>query len=176
MKQKFVNYFMKIAEATAELSTAVRLKVGAVIVKDQQIIATGYNGTPSGWDNTCETTELLDIYTSSTLKPDEILAQYPYEGTFWVGANELKTRYRLKTKPEVLHAEMNCLMKIAQSTESSKNTTLFTTTAPCLDCAKAIFQSGVQEVFYKDLYRSEEGLYFLEKCGIKLTKFVREDK
>jgi dCMP deaminase len=162
---------MKIAEATAELSTAVRLKVGAVIVKDQQIIATGYNGTPSGWDNACETQELLDLYTSSTLKPEEILAQYPYEGTFWVGTNEIKTRYRLKTKDIVLHAEANSILKIAKSTESSEGSTMFCTHAPCLQCAKLIYQSGIKKLYYRDTYRETSGLEFLQKGGVEVEQY-----
>jgi len=54
MKTKFKNYFMKLAEITAGLSSATRLKVGTVVVRGNQILATGYNGTPSGWDNVCE--------------------------------------------------------------------------------------------------------------------------
>ena len=54
MKPKFIDYYMKIAEVTATLSYAKRLNVGAVIVKDNQILATGYNGMPSGWENVCE--------------------------------------------------------------------------------------------------------------------------
>ena len=54
MKPKFVDYYMKIAEVTSGLSYAKRLQVGAVIVKDNQILATGYNGMPSGWENVCE--------------------------------------------------------------------------------------------------------------------------
>jgi dCMP deaminase len=147
VKKKFIDYFMSIANLTSKLSYAKRLQVGAVIVKGNQIIGTGYNGMPTGWENNCE---------------DKI----------WDKTGD----YELKTRPEVLHAEMNCLMKVAQSTESSKDAILFTTTAPCLDCAKAIFQAGIKEVIYKDLYRSEDGLYFLEKCGIKLTKFEEVDK
>ena len=54
MKPKFIDYYMKIAQTTAELSYAKRLQVGAVIVRQNQILATGYNGMPSGWNNDCE--------------------------------------------------------------------------------------------------------------------------
>jgi len=57
MNNKFVNYFMSVAEETGKLSYAKRLKVGAVIVKDKNIISFGYNGTPAGMDNTCEDSE-----------------------------------------------------------------------------------------------------------------------
>ena len=74
------------------------------------------------------------------------------------------------TRPEVLHAEMNSISKIAQSTESSNESTLFCTLSPCLDCAKAIHQSGIKEVYYKDEYRNLAGIEFLNKCGVKTTK------
>lgn len=149
MKQKFIDYYMNIAELTSTLSYARRLKVGAVIVKNNQIIGTGYNGMPAGWDNNCE------ITISESLDPD----------------SRTITSSQLVTKQEVLHAEMNCLMKVAQSTESSKGSMLFTTTAPCIECAKAIYQAGVDTVIYKAVYRSNDGLDFLRKCNIKLTQY-----
>lgn len=135
MKPKFIDYYMKIAEVTSGLSYAKRLQVGAVIVKENQILATGYNGMPSGWENICETVE-----------PD--------------GST--------KTKPEVLHAETNAIAKVAQSTESSNGATLFCTHAPCIECAKLIYQSGINTVYYKDQYRSDAGLKFLELSGVNV--------
>ena len=143
MKPKFIDYYMKIAEITAGLSYAVRLKVGAVIVKENKILATGYNGMPSGWENICET-ETYD------------------EDGFHI---------TLKTKPEVLHAEMNSLMKVATSTESSLGATLFCTHSPCLDCAKAIYQAGIKEVFYKNDYRSNDGINFLKLCDVNVQQY-----
>lgn len=149
MKEKFIDYYMKMAELTSELSYAVRLKVGAVIVKNQQVIGTGYNGTPAGWDNACEN-EIVETYSG-------------FEGAIH--------RTVLKTKPEVLHSEMNALMKVARSTESSEGATLFCTHAPCIECAKAIYQAGIQEIYYGNDYRSEDGIYFLKKCGVKVEKY-----
>ena len=54
MKQKFIKYYMDVAELTSKLSSAIRLQVGAVIVRDRTILASGYNGMPTGWDNECE--------------------------------------------------------------------------------------------------------------------------
>jgi len=139
MKPKFIDYYMKIAEVTSNLSYAKRLQVGAVIVKDNQILATGYNGMPSGWENNCET---------------EVFQQ---DGTTG-----------LKTKPEVLHAETNAIAKVAQSTESSQGSTLFCTHAPCIECAKLIYQSGIKTVYYRDQYRSDAGLKFLELSGVNV--------
>jgi dCMP deaminase len=140
MKPKFIDYYMKIAEVTSDLSYAKRLHVGAVIVKDNQILATGYNGMPSGWENNCEF-EYTDPQTKQT---------------------------SLVTKPEVLHAETNAIAKVAQSTESSYGSTLFCTHAPCIDCAKLIYQSGINTVYYRDQYRSDAGLKFLELSGVNV--------
>ena len=59
MKQKFIDYYMDIAELTSKLSSAIRLNVGAVIVKGNKILGTGYNGMPTGWTNECEYKEYM---------------------------------------------------------------------------------------------------------------------
>jgi dCMP deaminase len=147
MKTKFLNYFMDIAQRTAELSHARRLHVGAIVVKDDRIISIGYNGMPAGWDNNCE---------------DEI--RYPdAEGV------------TLKTKPEVLHAETNAIAKLAKSNESGMGATMFITHAPCLDCAKLIYQSGIGSVFYREAYRDDAGSQFLKKSGIEITQVNNTD-
>lgn len=168
MKQKkFIDYYMKIAEVTAQLSYAVRLKVGAVLVRDNQIIGTGYNGMPSGWDNNCEN-KIYDAGSGGWLSPEEIFEQYPYE-EHKPDANQV-VRYNLKTKPEVLHAESNALMKVARSTESSMNATMFCTHAPCIECAKLIYQAGVTKLYYREQYRDNKGLEFLSKSGVDVTR------
>lgn len=138
MKQKFIDYYMQLAELTSTLSSAVKLKVGSVIVRENNILATGYNGTPSGWDNCCE---------------DEVWN--PHDGSC-----------ELKTKPEVLHAESNAILKVARSTESTEDATMFCTHAPCIDCAKLIYQSGINTLYYRNTYRSDDGLKFLSNSGV----------
>lgn len=139
MKPKMIDAHMTAAEVYATLSSAKRLNVGCVIVKNDTIIGIGYNGMPSGWTNECE--DVLD------------------DGS-------------LKTKPEVLHAESNALMKVAKSTNSSESATLFVTHAPCVDCSKLIHQAGIKEVYYKNNYRDFNGIIFLEKCGITVRKIT----
>lgn len=168
MKDKFLDYYMKMAELTAELSYAKRLKVGAVIVKNQQVIGTGYNGTPAGWDNDCEYKVWGDD-AGGWLSAEEILSQYPYEE--YNPEAERVIRYGLKTKSEVLHSEMNALMKVARSTESSEGAILFCTHAPCMDCAKAIYQAGIKNVYFKNHYRDDSGLKFLEKSGVDVQNY-----
>lgn len=141
MKQKLVDAYMATAKIFAELSHARRLHVGAIIVKNDRIISIGYNGMPAGWDNNCE---------------DKV----------WDKTGD----YELKTKPEVLHAETNAIAKLAKSTESGNDATMFITHAPCLDCAKLIFQSGIRSVFYSEDYRSDAGVQFLTSSNVKVTK------
>jgi dCMP deaminase len=141
MKQKFIDAHMAAAEVYSKLSSAKRLQVGCVVVKDNTIIGIGYNGMPSGWTNECE---YAVQHSDDTVE--------------------------LKTKPEVLHAETNALAKIARSTNSSEGASLFVTHAPCLDCAKLIYQSGIKNVFYRNSYRDEKGIDFLTNCNLEVKK------
>jgi len=146
MKSKFIEAHMKVAETYANLSSAVRLKVGCVIVKNDTIIGIGYNGMPSGWDNVCEE---VDTPTLPYLQGDGPI---------------------LKTKKEVIHAEINAISKVARSTNSSDGADMFITHAPCIECAKSLFQSGIRKIFYRNTYRSDDGLNFLKKCGVEIEK------
>ena len=143
MKKKFIETYMDVAERFAQLSSAKRLQVGAIVVKDDRIISIGYNGMPSGWDNECE----------EVVPPNE-----------WVEFEQLKT------KPEVLHAETNAIAKLAKSSESGLGATMFVTHAPCIDCAKIVYQSGIDTVYYKNDYRSTQGLEFLTKSKVDVIK------
>jgi len=140
MKQKFIDAYMKTAEIFAELSSARRLHVGAIVVKDDRIISIGYNGMPSGWDNDCE----IELHQP-------------------IG------RVDLVTRPEVLHAETNAIAKLAKSTESGDGAKMFITHAPCLDCAKLIYQSGINSVYYRNAYRNDDGIEFLKKCKLDVN-------
>ncbi len=151
MKEKLIKAYMKTAETFAELSHARRLHVGAIIVKDDRIISIGYNGMPAGWDNNCE---YEDIGFSDAV----------------YGEPQTLINKGLKTRPEVLHAETNAIAKLARSTESGLNATMFITHSPCLDCAKLIYQSGINSVYYRDAYRNEDGVSFLKQSGIKVEQ------
>lgn len=74
-----------------------------------------------------------------------------------------------KTKWYVLHAEANAILKVASSTQSCKNSTLYITLSPCKECSKLIHQSGIKRVVYNDAYKDTSGLDFLEKAGVELT-------
>ena len=133
MKNKIIETHLKVARIYGQLSTATRLKVGCVIVKDDRIISIGYNGMPSGASNVCE--------------------------------------YYGETKPEVLHAEANSILKLAKSNESGLDSSMFTTYAPCIHCAKLILQSGIKELYYEEDYKNEEGIELLKKYShVKIYK------
>jgi len=156
MKQKWIDAFMDTAERFAQLSSAVRLKVGAVVVKDNRIISIGYNGMPSGWTNECET----KIYCEDG---DWSEQQFPKEDNVW-------KKYKLVTKDEVIHAEANAIIKLARDGESGNGSSLFCTHAPCIHCAKLIHGTGINTVYYRNSYRDELGIDFLNKCKIEVNK------
>jgi dCMP deaminase len=170
MKQKYINLYKDFAERTAKLSHARRLQVGAVIVKDDTVISYGYNGMPSGWDNNCEDKEFMGD-AGGSLSPEEIEAQWPFEE--WVPAHSRKIRFRLKTKPEVLHAESNAIAKLAKSNNSGHGADIFITHAPCLDCAKLVYQAGIRRVYFGTAYRDDSGIHFLEKSGVEVVQIKK---
>lgn len=129
MKPKHVAMYLKIAQTLAEQSSAARLKVGALVVRDDRILSIGYNGTPAGWSNVCEDDSNL-------------------------------------TKPEVIHAEMNALFKLARDGEAGKGATMFVTHSPCMECAKAISLVGIRKVHYLTEYRDLKGVTYLTEHGV----------
>lgn len=174
MKPKLAQAYMKTAEIFADLSHARRLQVGCIIVKDDNIISFSWNGTPRGWDNNCEDIEWCSA--GGWLSPEEIEAGWPYEGEYTdADGNVMQGRYRLKTKPEVLHAESNAISKLARSSESGLGADLFVTHSPCLDCAKLIYQSGIKRVYFGRAYRSSEGIEFLRASGVEVTQIEKGD-
>jgi dCMP deaminase len=167
MNERFTDFYMDIAYRTAQMSRAKRLQVGSVLVKDDAIISYGWNGTPAGWDNDCEN-KVWDKGAGGWISPEEFDEQYPYEG--WHEGAQRNVRYGLKTKPEVLHAEANCLMKVAKSHNSTDGAALFITHSPCIECAKLIYQSGINRVYFGNAYRDSDGIDFLTKSGVEVTK------
>lgn len=159
IKERYKKVYYNIAQEISSLSYANRLKVGAIIVKENRIISIGFNGTPPGWDNNCE----------------NVLAAYDERETYfekeeWTFNKETKQYTRLKTKPEVIHAEMNSIHKLASSHESGNNASMFCTHTPCMDCAKGVVMSGIKNFYFIDKYRSDDGLSFLLKNGINVEQ------
>lgn len=141
MKQKWIEAYMDTAERFAQLSSAKRLQVGAVVVRDHRIVSIGYNGMPAGWTNECEHVEQL---SDDTIK--------------------------LVTKDEVIHAEANAIAKMARDGERGNGSVLFCTHAPCVQCAKLISGAGISKVYYRNWYRDNKGLDFLEKCLVEIEQ------
>ena len=145
--------YMQMAEVWAKRSKANRKQVGALIVKDKQIISDGYNGMPSGAsDDVCE------------------YLTYPdwYDGRDGVGGPPDKV---MKTKPEVLHAESNALMKISENGGvGAQGATLYVTMSPCRECAKLIKQSKIRRVVFREQYRDTGGIDFLREYGVQVDK------
>jgi dCMP deaminase len=131
-ESRFNDIYMQMAELMASQSKAIRKKVGAVLVTNNGVVLTGYNGTPSGWDNTCEH----------------------------------KTEDGLVTKPETIHAELNCILKAAKQGVSVIGSSVYVTLSPCSQCAAMLAQAGVKAVYYREQYRDKSGVSLLEKHGI----------
>lgn len=142
-----LNAHLKAAKAYAELSHARRLKVGAVLLQEDRIISVGYNGMPSGMDNNCEV-------VTSVLEP----------------VNQLAREVTYKTKPEVVHAEMNVIAFAAKNGVATNGCTMVVTHSPCFECSKLLMQAGVKEIYYETEYRLTDSLDFLRTNNIKVER------
>jgi len=131
-QQKLDKTFINIAKEVGSLSHCTRSKVGAVLVKDGNVISFGYNGTPAGMDNGCEENNV--------------------------------------TKEEVIHAEMNAILKAAKSGNAVDGSTLYLSLSPCQNCCKLIIQSGIKRVVYLEGYRDLKPIEFLSKF-IEVEKY-----
>jgi dCMP deaminase len=141
VQRKWIDAYLDMADRFAELSYAQRLKVGAIVVKDNRVISIGYNGTPAGWENTCE--EVVEVHEDGGVVT--------------------------KTKDEVIHAEANAIGKLARDGEAGLDSTMFCTHAPCINCAKLIYGAGIRSLYYRNSYRDEDGIEFLKKCNIDVV-------
>ncbi len=142
MQKKWIDAYLDMAVRFAELSHAQRLKVGAIVVKENRVISIGYNGTPAGWDNSCE--EIVEVHEDG--------------GKI------------TKTKDEVIHAEANAISKLARDGEAGLGSSMFLTHAPCIQCAKMIYGAGINTVYYRNSYRDDDGINFLKKCNVEVIK------
>ena len=138
------DYFIRIAYLVSERSTCLRRKVGAVLVKDKRILATGYNGAPAGIVH-CEVTGCLREKLN-------------------VPSGE---RHELCRG---LHAEQNVLLQAALHGVSVKDSVLYVTVTPCIICAKMIINAGVKEVVIDGDYPDKMAKEFLKEAGVKVRK------
>lgn len=135
--------YMGTALLHARLSKAKRAQVGAVLVTSQGVTLTGYNGTPVGLSNECEV--FKTVHDS---------------GPVYV------------TKPEVIHAELNCILKAAREGVSCIGATMYVTLSPCVPCAAMMIQAGVKRLVYKDSYRDQGGTDLLQRAGIVVESYA----
>ncbi|OON98104.1 MAG: cytidine deaminase [Epulopiscium sp. Nele67-Bin005] len=150
MRPSWSEYFMEIAHLVKTRSTCMRRQVGAVVVKDKQILSTGYNGAPT---NCRHCTEIGCLRAKLNIPSGE--------------------RHELC---RALHAEQNAIVQAAHHGISLQNATIYVTAQPCSLCAKVIINAGIGHIIYEGDYPDELSLELLNEAGIKLEKFsVRMD-
>jgi len=136
------EYFMQITQQVAKRSTCLRRHVGAVIVKDKRILATGYNGAPSGFPHCSESGCMRERLQIPSGERQEICRG--------------------------LHAEQNAIIQAALHGVSVAGADLYGTHQPCITCAKMIINAGIKRVICFDSYPDELARSFLEQAGIEL--------
>lgn len=139
------TYFMKMAELVATRSTCLRRQVGAVIVKEKRVLATGYNGAPRGLRHCAE-----------------------------VGCVRVQNNVESGTRHELcrgVHAEQNAIIQAAYFGVSIKGGTIYTTNFPCVLCSKMLVNAGIEEVVYKDEYVDELSKNILNESRVRVRRF-----
>lgn len=143
-QQRYQQFFMQVAKLTANNSFAQRTKVGAVLVKNGRLIASGWNGQPSGFPNCCEE-KIVDDVTGNV---------------------------SLKTLPTVIHAEANIISFCAKHGIATNGTELYITLSPCVSCALLIIQAGIKTVYFNQEYRDLAGVDMLRSSGIEVKQIA----
>lgn len=149
MRKSWDEYFMEIAEIVKTRSTCMRRQVGAVIVKDNRIITTGYNGAPSGLKH-C--TELGGCEREKLHVPSG-------------------QRHELC---RALHAEQNAIIQAAKLGIGTEGATIYITLQPCVICAKMLINAGIQRIVFRGTYPDELAMSILEEADIELC-MMKED-
>lgn len=141
------EYFMSMAELASKRSTCIRRQVGAVIVKDNQVVATGYNGAPKGLVNCCDLNECLRKKMN-------------------IPSGERHELCR------AVHAENNAITQCAVNGVSCKGATLYVTSSPCIMCLKQIINAGLVRIVALEMYPDEMSLDMLRESGIVFEKYT----
>ena len=143
MKVKMILYFKDVVIRTAKLSTCISKQVASLLIKDNRILAMGYNGTTVGMKH-C--TEIFD-------------------------SNFDREKHHLWSNQNELHAEQNMISFCAKNGIKTEGTTIFLTISPCIHCAKIIVASGIKEIYYIELYdKDTSGVDFLVDNGVICNK------
>lgn len=138
------TYFMDIAKLVSTRASCMRRKVGAVIVKDKQILTTGYNGAPSGTAHCEETGCLREKMEVPSGQRHELCRG--------------------------LHAEQNAFLQAALHGVSVKDAMMYITVTPCIICAKMIINAGIKEIVIEGQYPDEMAQEFLDEAGVKVRR------
>ncbi len=139
------DYFMKIAEDVSTRATCIRRQVGAVLVKDKRILATGYNGVPTGITHCTPETCLRTIYNVPSGERHELCRG--------------------------LHAEQNAIIQAAYHGVSIKDAIIYVTHQPCFICTKMLINSGIRKFIYKNPYMDNLALDMMEEAGIETVLY-----
>lgn len=148
MRPSWDDYFMEITQVVASRSTCLRRKVGAIIVKDKRIVASGYNGAPSGLPHCSE-----------------------------VGCLRAKLSVPSGERHELcrgLHAEQNAIIQSAVHGVSLAGGVLYSTTQPCSLCSKMLINAQIQKIVFKGAYPDELSLSLLREAGVELVLWTKE--
>ncbi len=141
------QYFMTITRQVAERSTCPRAKVGAVIVRDRNILATGYNGAPAGLAH-CTDVGCL-IYESRA-----------------PGGDLESNCYRS------IHAEINAITQAAKNGAAIAGADVYVTHSPCIQCLKVLVNTGVRRVFYERPYKLDTLGWLLDQASVELVQVI----
>jgi dCMP deaminase len=143
------EYFMEVAQVVAKRSTCLRRHVGAIIVKDKRIIATGYNGAPSGMAHCLDVGCLRERLQIPSGERQELCRG--------------------------LHGEQNAIIQASLYGFSVEGATLYTTTEPCITCAKMIINAGLRRVVYMKEYPDTLARQMLQEAGVECSRIEREE-
>lgn len=136
------EYFMSMAELASKRSTCIRRQIGAVIVKDNQVLATGYNGAPKGLVNCCDTNQCL-------------------RQELGIPSGERHELCR------AVHAENNAITQCAVNGVSCKGGTMYVTASPCVMCLKQIINAGIVRIVAKEMYPDDMSKDMIKESGIQ---------
>ena len=172
-KNQEKKLMMRTAVLFAEQSYARRKKVGAVLVKDGRIIASGYNGTIPGHANVCEH---FTLFTDRDLLDNETVIDCPdcsnYSFTCLTCDGKTKIIVQDKTNDFTIHAEQNVLMYCTKNGISTDECEIYITMSPCKQCAKLMVQAGIKKVYFLEQYKDTSGIDFLLECGIMSEQII----
>ncbi len=146
MRPSWDEYFMGITRAVASRATCLRRNVGAVVVKDKRLLTTGYNGAPAGLPHCGEAGCLRQKLNIPSGQRQEICRG--------------------------LHAEQNAIIQAGLYGVSLQGATIYTTTFPCITCAKMIINAGISRLIYADSYPDEFSESFLRDAGVEIECYV----